>query len=129
MFLFLWGDFRVHYNIDALKQYATARGRATRRQFWYFWLIDTVLWLGIHLVDGRLGTEIPEIVYGVATFLPSLAVTIRRLHDTGRSGWWFLVSIIPFVGSVWLLVMLAGKSSADESYGAYPGTADPLPAF
>ncbi|MFE9571730.1 DUF805 domain-containing protein [Streptomyces sp. NPDC006692] len=55
-------------------------------------------------------------------------MTIRRLHDTGRSGWVVLVGFIPFFGSVALLIMCANESSTDESYGPYPGTAGLLPA-
>ncbi|WP_078966260.1 DUF805 domain-containing protein [Streptomyces sp. WM6378] len=70
----------------------------------------------------------PVLIYTLATVLPNLAVTVRRLHDTSRSGWWCLLSFAPLIGVIWLVVMLAGRSDCDETYGPYPGTADPLPA-
>ncbi|MFJ3723701.1 DUF805 domain-containing protein [Streptomyces sp. NPDC090045] len=119
----------MHYYTDVLKKYAVFGGRATRREFWMFWLIDTALVIALIVLGDALGTSIPETVYGAAVLLPSLAVTVRRLHDTGRSGWMVLIALLPLIGYIWLLVLLASKSSTDESYGPYPGTADPLPAL
>ncbi|WP_327412135.1 DUF805 domain-containing protein [Streptomyces sp. NBC_01233] len=119
----------MHYYTDVLKKYAVFSGRATRREFWMFWLIDTGLVIALIVLDDALGTSVPETVYALATFLPSLAVTVRRLHDTGRSGWMVLIAVLPLIGYIWLLVILASASSTDESYGPCPGTADPLPAL
>ncbi|MFJ6794951.1 DUF805 domain-containing protein [Streptomyces sp. NPDC091268] len=119
----------VHYYTDVLKKYAVFSGRATRREFWMFWLIDAVLVVGLIVLDGYLGTTLPETAYAVAVFLPTLALVVRRLHDTGRSGWMVLVALVPFIGYFWVLWVMTLASSTDESYGPYPGTADPLPAY
>ncbi|MEU3501805.1 DUF805 domain-containing protein [Streptomyces hundungensis] len=118
----------MHYYIDVLKKYATFKGRATRAEFWMFVLIDTIITAALYFGGPALGLGMtPVLVYTLATALPNMAVTVRRLHDTGRSGWNVLWSIIP-IGALAVLIMCAGASSTDESYGAYPGTADPLPA-
>ncbi|KOU53152.1 DUF805 domain-containing protein [Streptomyces sp. WM6378] len=119
----------MHYYTDVLKKYATFKGRATRAEFWMFALIDTIVSVALYFAGPALGLgAVPVIVYTVATALPNLAVTARRLHDTGRSGWNVLWGIIP-IGSIAVLIMCANESSTDESYGPYPGTADPLPAI
>ncbi|MFE9558871.1 DUF805 domain-containing protein [Streptomyces sp. NPDC006703] len=119
----------MHYYIDVLMKYATFKGRATRSEFWMFELIDTLITVALYLGGPALGIgTAPVAIYTVATILPNLAVTIRRLHDTGRSGWVVLVGFIPFFGSIALLIMCANESSTDESYGPYPGTAGLLPA-
>ncbi|MCT9089852.1 DUF805 domain-containing protein [Streptomyces sp. ASQP_92] len=119
----------MHYYIDVLKKYATFRGRATRAEFWMFVLIDSIISVALYFGGPELGLGMaPVVIYTVATILPNLAVTVRRLHDTGRSGWVVLVNLIPFFGMVILLLMCANESSTDESYGPYPGTALPLSA-
>ncbi|MFJ8314253.1 MULTISPECIES: DUF805 domain-containing protein [unclassified Streptomyces] len=119
----------MHYYTDVLKKYAVFNGRATRREFWMFWLIDLVITIAIVVAEMALGLgSIPGYIYVFAVLLPTLGVTVRRLHDTGRSGWWWLIGAIPLIGGIWLLVLLAGESSRDETFGPYPGTADPLPA-
>ena len=100
--------------IKALKNYATFRGRATRTEYWMFTLfayifmiipyilvfIDSLAVFGVILV----------LLYGAAMILPSLAVTVRRLHDTGRSGWWYLINFVPVIGGIWLLILLCQRS-------------------
>ncbi|WP_327260349.1 DUF805 domain-containing protein [Streptomyces sp. NBC_01232] len=118
----------VHYYTDVLKKYAVFSGRATRREYWMFTLIDTVFLIALILLDSYLGTTVPESVYALAVLLPTIGVSVRRLHDTGRSGWWIVVALVPLIGAFWLLWVMTIPSSTDESYGPYPGTADPLPA-
>ncbi|MFG3280323.1 DUF805 domain-containing protein [Streptomyces sp. NPDC048111] len=120
----------MHYYTDVLKKYATFSGRATRGEYWWFWLIDAVIMVAIMIAQAALDLgSIPVYLYVLATWLPTLAVTVRRLHDSGRSGWMVLVGMIPGIGYIWLLILCASESSTDESYGPYPGTADPLPAI
>lgn len=60
-------------------------------------------------------------VYALAVLLPTLAVTVRRLHDTNRSGWWIFISLIPLIGAIWLIVLLAKKGSEGKNkFGAVP---------
>ncbi|MFI5704522.1 DUF805 domain-containing protein [Streptomyces xanthochromogenes] len=123
------GGSTMHYYTDVLKKYATFKGWATRAEFWWFALIDTVISVALYFGGPALGLGMtPVLIYTLATALPNLAVTVRRLHDTGRSGWNVLWSIIP-IESIAVVIMCAGESSADESHGPYPVTANPLPAI
>lgn len=111
-----------------LKKYAVFSGRAQRREFWYFGLVATVVALSLFAIDVATDTYDREAGVGllsgiflVATLLPSIAVGVRRLHDIGKSGWWWLVSLIPFVGTIILLIMCAqpGESGSNQ-YGPDP---------
>ena len=98
------------YFVDVIKNhYVDFAGRATRKQFWLFTLINFVIALIISIIggmDNTIGSVFAIIywVYALALFLPSLAIAIRRLHDIGRSGWWFLICFVPFIGQLVLLV-------------------------
>lgn len=122
------------------------RGRASRSAFWWFFLAGTLAYLAIWLVSGVLAattsTSVAAVtagLLGLAFFYPglaSLALTVRRLHDTDRSGWWYLIGVVPYVGIVILLVMLASKGTPgpnryDEGavqVAGRPGTAIPRKA-
>ncbi|MCB5179797.1 DUF805 domain-containing protein [Streptomyces antimicrobicus] len=110
-----------HY-LDVLKKYAVFSGRARRQEYWLFVLFNVIISLVLALVDGILGTNgILGVVYSVAVLLPSLAVAVRRLHDTGRSGWWLLIALVPLVGAIVLLVFLATEGEPNPNkYGPNP---------
>jgi uncharacterized membrane protein YhaH (DUF805 family) len=114
---------------NVLKKYATFNGRARRREYWYFVLANIILGVVGIILDNVLGMTIsPEIPYGpfyfillIATFIPSLAVLVRRLHDIGKSGWMFFICLIPIIGPIWLLVLLAKEGDrATNEYGPDP---------
>ena len=98
--------------LDCLKnKYATFEGRARRKEYWYFVLFYVLAIVALAIVDEMIGTFSEEAEIGLlsglfvlATFIPSLAVTVRRLHDTDRSGWWILINLIPIIGAIVLLV-------------------------
>lgn len=98
--------------LEALtKKYATFEGRARRSEYWYFVLFCVLAIVALAIVDSIAGTFSEEAEIGLfsglfvlATFVPSLAVMVRRLHDTDRSGWWVLINLVPLVGAVVLLV-------------------------
>ncbi len=94
------------------KKYATFDGIARRSEYWWFALFCVLGSLGVSLVSETLGA-----IFSLATLLPSLAAGARRLHDTDRSAWWLLVSLVPFVGLIVLIVLLAQESKASR-YGA-----------
>lgn len=103
--------------------YARFRGRARRPEFWYFVLFNFLASLVLSVVDGMLfgfedDVSVFNSLYSLAVFVPSIAVGARRLHDTGRSGWWQLIGLIPIVGIIVLIVWWArrGEESANE-YG------------
>jgi uncharacterized membrane protein YhaH (DUF805 family) len=107
-----------------LKNYAGFDGRARRREYWMFNLVNGVIAIILDLIAIAAKSTpllIVYLVYALAVFVPSLAVLIRRLHDTGRSGAWFWIGLIPLVGGIWLLVLtvLDGDSGANR-YGPDP---------
>lgn len=96
---------------EALRKYATFDGRARRKEYWYFALGNTLAISALALVDGLIGTWDPEKevgllsgLYALAVLIPGIAVTVRRLHDTNRPGWWFFIGFIPLIG--WLVILV-----------------------
>jgi uncharacterized membrane protein YhaH (DUF805 family) len=107
----------MQWFVKALSSYATFSGRARRSEYWYFTLFALLASLALGVVDGFAGTDEgmggQGLLSGLATLallLPSLAVTVRRLHDTDRSGWWILIYLVPLVGLVVMLVFLCTDS-------------------
>jgi uncharacterized membrane protein YhaH (DUF805 family) len=91
-----------------LSKYAVFSGRASRAEYWWFFLFYTLAYLVAIVIDSTLGTPFVFTALALLVLIvPAIAAGIRRLHDTGRSGWWYLVTLIPFVGGIWLLVLLA----------------------
>lgn len=111
----------MNWYVDVLKNYAGFSGRARRKEFWMFSLIHLVVAAVLFGLGLAIDTTIPYFIYVVATFVPSLAVLVRRLHDTDRSGWWFLISFVPLVGGIVLLVFLASEGKPEQNeHGANP---------
>jgi len=101
----------VNWYLGVLKQYATFEGRARRKEYWFYTLFYVLVFLALAIVDNVTGTYDSDAgvgllsgLYVLATFVPTLAVMVRRLHDTDRSGWWALIGLLPFLGGVVLLV-------------------------
>jgi uncharacterized membrane protein YhaH (DUF805 family) len=120
----------MSWYVQVLKRYAEFGGRARRTEFWMFALINLIISLVLGSVEGLFGG--PGVLgglYGLAVLIPGLAVSVRRLHDTGRSGWWLLIGLVPLVGAIVLLVFAAqdGQPGVNE-YGPNPkAPAAPLP--
>lgn len=110
------------------EKYARFTGRARRREYWYFILFFAIGMFVLGLLDGLFGLADEEMEFGplavlgfVIAFIPSLAVQVRRLHDTNRSGWWILLNLIPLLGPLVLLVFMVLDSQPGENrYGANP---------
>ncbi|MCT2563679.1 DUF805 domain-containing protein [Chryseobacterium herbae] len=119
----------MKWYLKVLKQYADFTGRARRTEYWMYVLFNMIFAIVAAVLDNLLGLkfnqEIPYgfiyLIYGLATFIPGLAVMVRRLHDVDKSGWWVFISLIPLVGTIWLLVLLAtdGTPGANQ-YGVNP---------
>lgn len=106
-----------------LTKYADFSGRARRSEYWYFMLAYGLVILVASIPEAALGsgTSILAGLVMIAGILPGLAVSIRRLHDTGRSGWFYLVSLIPFVGGLIMLVFMVQDSQPGlNAWGASP---------
>lgn len=117
----------MHWYISVLKKYAVFRGRARRKEYWMFTLFNTLISFAVGLVDGILSVitstdqSILSAIYLLAVLIPSIAATTRRLHDTGRTGWWQLIGFIPIIGTIILIVFLAKDSQpGSNAYGPNP---------
>lgn len=112
----------MYWYLKVLKNYVGFQGRAGRKEYWMFVLIHFIVSIILSIVESII--DLPGILtglYGLAVLLPSLAVGIRRLHDTGRSGWWLFISLIPFIGSIILIVFACqGSQENDNQYGSIP---------
>jgi uncharacterized membrane protein YhaH (DUF805 family) len=115
---------------SCLQQYVGFTGRARRSEYWWFVLFTILVSIVASVLDSILGTMDDETRAGLigaiaslALLLPSLAVAIRRLHDTSRSGWWILIGLIPFVGWIILIVFYVQDSHGDNKYGPSPKAA------
>jgi uncharacterized membrane protein YhaH (DUF805 family) len=106
-------------------------GRASRAEFWWFELAQALIVIAALIIDQIIGTGFLYIIAVIALILPSIAVFIRRLHDTDRTGWWFWIQLLPLIGLIVLLVFtLTGGDEGDNKYGPNPygSVAPPPPA-
>jgi uncharacterized membrane protein YhaH (DUF805 family) len=116
----------VNWYLDVLKnRYATFSGRARRKEYWMFFLFNFLIAVGISIMEAIVGLAgILGGLYALAVLIPGIALTVRRLHDTGRSGWWILIALVPFIGWIILLVfMVLDSQPADNAYGPNPKAA------
>lgn len=110
----------MEFYIDALKKYADFSGRARRKEYWMFVLCYFLISIVLGIVDQLLGTTILSLLFILGMIVPSLSVAARRLHDTGRSGWWQLISLVPLIGIIVLIVFLAQAGGEENDYGVNP---------
>ncbi|MBN6070741.1 DUF805 domain-containing protein [Aggregatibacter actinomycetemcomitans] len=111
----------MNWYLHVLKNYATFSGRARRKEYWMFVLFNFIATFVCMLIDAVIQMPIFQFVYGFGVIIPYIAVTVRRLHDTDRSGWWILISFIPLVGSIVLLVFMCFDSqSGTNRFGDNP---------
>lgn len=122
-------DFKTAVTSVLKDNYTNFKGRARRSEFWYFYLFDLIISaifsvlsaiLGNVPVVGTLITILSALV-ALAILVPGLAVSFRRMHDIGKSAWWFLLGLIPLVGWIIVIVLLAKDSRPGENaYGPNP---------
>ena len=123
----------MSWYIAVLKKYAVFSGRARRKEFWMFVLFNMIFAFVAGLIDGiflpNLGIDagggakigLLGAIYSLAVLIPGLAVAVRRLHDTNRTGWWYLIVLIPFIGAIILLIFFVQDSQpGDNKYGPNP---------
>ncbi len=118
----------MNWYLEVLKKYTVFGGRARRKEYWYFFLFNLIISVALIVADmvtglynSEFGIGLLSGIYTLAVLLPALAVTVRRLHDTNRSGWWILIGLIPLVGAIVLLVFMVQDSQADQNqYGPNP---------
>ena len=117
--------------------YANFKGRARRKEYWMYTLIFTVLLIALMTImfsvlsfsdeseietgPGVYLTVILVIVFLFAHFIPTIALTVRRLHDTGKSGWWYLIVLVPYLGNFVIFIFtLIDGDRGDNKYGSNP---------
>ena len=105
-----------------LSNYANFSGRARRKEFWYFALVQFGLIIIACILDSIIFKK-PSVFYiitALALFIPYLAVLVRRLHDTGRSGWWYFICLVAIVGAILLIVWLATETKPESNQWGNP---------
>ncbi len=118
----------MSWYLEVLKKYAVFNGRARRKEYWFFFLFSIIITIVLSIIDvaagsfdAKTGLGLFTGIYTLAILIPSGAVSVRRLHDTDRSGWWLLISLIPIIGGLVILVFVVLDSDpAENRYGANP---------
>ncbi len=115
----------MNYFLEVLKKYMVFDGRARRAEYWYFTLIYVIISIVLSGIDyfilnaSDTGLAVLSSVFSLAILLPMIGVSVRRLHDIGKTGWWYLLTFIPF-GSFVLLYFFIQDSEPDNQYGPCP---------
>jgi uncharacterized membrane protein YhaH (DUF805 family) len=126
----------MNYYLHVLQNFKNFSGRARRKEYWMYTLIYMPILFLAMFADNALGTTFQMdvmgqavdvgygwvyVIVGLLHFFPSLSVVVRRLHDVGKSGWFYLIILIPLIGVIWLLVLLVSNGNkGDNKYGADP---------
>ncbi|HAN21487.1 MAG TPA: DUF805 domain-containing protein [Clostridiales bacterium] len=122
----------MQWYIKCFKNYTNFNGRARRKEYWMFILFNIIFSILATILDSVLDTPVITrtfyretgiiyILYSFIIFIPSLAVTVRRLHDIGKSGWWYFIIFIPLVGAIWMLILMCTEGQCgDNLYGPDP---------
>lgn len=122
----------MYWYLKCLNQYADFKGRASRKEYWMFVLFNIIIGLAFSLFEGAIGLNNSELgigflsgIYSLGVLIPGLAVCVRRLHDIGKSGWYYFLILIPIIGAIILLVFLLteGENGVNK-WGDDPKTAD-----
>ena len=118
----------MKYYILAIQNYLNIKGRARRSEYWFFALFNFIFLILSTIIDSIIGTSFMEfgfgyisLVYYLWALIPAFTVAVRRMHDTGSSGWYLLMGLIPLVGGIILLVKLFTDSQfGPNQYGENP---------
>jgi len=117
----------MNWYLKVLNKYAEFSGRARRKEYWMFLLFHSIFIFVAMILDnifgiaGRQGYGLIYGIYSLALFIPTSAVSVRRLHDVGKSGWFLLILLIPLIGAIWFLVVVCADSDPeDNKYGSNP---------
>ena len=116
------------YKKVVFENYVNFNGRARRSEYWYYTLVTVIISIILTIIDKTTGltfgiaeSGIISSVYSLLVFLPGLSVLVRRLHDVGKSGWFFFIVFIPIAGIIWLLVLLCKEGNQGaNAYGPDP---------
>jgi uncharacterized membrane protein YhaH (DUF805 family) len=117
----------MDWYLEVLKKYAVFEGRAGRKEYWFFILFNILISMALGYVDWLTGNINPETglgilsgIYALGVMIPGMAVSVRRLHDTDRSGWWLLITFVPVIGAiVFLYFMVLDSNPETNEYGPF----------
>ena len=118
--------------VEALKKYAVFSGRSRRKEYWFFVLFVVIISIVLNIIDGligaydrSMGAGLLSTIFSLAILIPSIAVSVRRLHDINRTGWWVLIALVPLVGWIVFLVFhLQDSTPGTNRYGPNPKSTD-----
>ena len=119
----------MNWYLEVLKKYAVFEGRARRKEYWFFILFNVLISMALGFVDmvdevifnPETGLGLFSGIYALGVMIPGMAVSVRRLHDTGRSGWWLLINFVPVIGAiVFLYFMVLDSNPETNEYGPSP---------
>jgi len=113
----------MNYYLTVFKKYAEFNGRSRRAEYWYFILFHAIIIFVLSIISYVIGDNryILREIYMLAALFPVLGVTIRRLHDIGRSGWEVLINFVPFIGTLWFIALMTNIGDrGDNKYGPNP---------
>jgi uncharacterized membrane protein YhaH (DUF805 family) len=118
---------RMSWFVEALKKYAVFSGRSRRKEYWYFVLFVVIITVALNMLDLLVGTHtrsgvgVLSSLFSLAVLIPSIAVSVRRLHDIDRTGWWVLISLVPLIGWIVLVVFHVQDSTPGSNrFGLNP---------
>jgi uncharacterized membrane protein YhaH (DUF805 family) len=130
----------MNWYLEVLKKYAVFDGRARRKEYWFFILFNVLISMALGFIDRLMENVVPETdlgifgggtyvgflgifsgIYALGVMIPVMAVSVRRLHDTGRSGWWLLINFMPVIGAVvFFYFMILDSDPERNEYGPSP---------
>ena len=112
----------MEWYLKALRQYSDFDGRDRRMEFWMFALFNWLIGGALMAVDRFVFEQSYGLstLYPLAVLIPGIAVSVRRLHDVGKSGWMLLIAFIPIIGAIWLFVLYLSDSDLRNEYGPSP---------
>jgi uncharacterized membrane protein YhaH (DUF805 family) len=110
----------MNWFLKCIRQYADFKGRARRTEYWMFTLVCSIISYGLQIIapfcgDAQLIISGFLMIFGLVLLAPSFAVAVRRLHDVGKSGWFYLIVFIPIIGMIWLFVLFCTDSQYGEN--------------
>ncbi|MCM3617018.1 DUF805 domain-containing protein [Sutcliffiella horikoshii] len=115
----------MNWYLEGFRNYFNFSGRARRKEYWIFTIVNfLIFWSVLYLLDITVPSDLVAIIFAsvflLVTLIPSLSVMIRRLHDIGKSGWWYFIVLIPIAGAITLFVFTCMESEPDNRYGTNP---------
>jgi uncharacterized membrane protein YhaH (DUF805 family) len=113
----------IDYYVRAFQKYAQFSGRATRAEYWWFYLVTIAVSILLSIIDMILNTplEFISLIYLIVSLIPSTSIQVRRLHDVDKSGWYMLLNLVIIIGWIWLLILnILDSTPGDNKYGPNP---------